>query len=132
MIQIHKIAHLFRQLTPLSGELHHVFTALMVIILCGYVFLGVVVIYIFLGDSQFFLHAKLNGKSMGIPPCLTGHLITPHGFISIKRVLNTARQHMVNTRMTICRWRAFEKYKLWTSFSCGNSLVEDIILLPFR
>ena len=34
MIKIHEVTHFLGQLTPLSGELHHVLAALVVVILC--------------------------------------------------------------------------------------------------
>ena len=37
---------------------------------------------------------------------------------------------MVYARMSICRWRSFEEYKLWTAFSFCDALVEYIFVIP--
>ena len=67
---------------------------------------------------------------MGIPTSLALHLEALHGLVAVESVLDAARQHVVDSGVTIGRWRTLEKYKLRTTFSLRHGAPEDIFLLP--
>ena len=131
MIQIDEISHLLGQFTPLCRELHDVLTALMVIVLHRDVLIRFLVVDIFFSDAQFLLHTELHRQSVCIPSGFTLHLKALHGLVAVKGILDAACQHMVDTGMTIGRWRTLEEDKLRAALSLINTLVEDVVLLPF-
>ena len=130
MVKIHEIAHLLRQVAPLLRVHHHVLTALAVVVLHRDVLLRVLVVDIGLGDAQFLFHAKLDGKSMGVPSRLTVNLIALHRLITVEGILDGAGQHMVNARMAVCRGRSLIEYKLRTSLTFLDALMEYVLGIP--
>ena len=101
MIKIHEVTHLLGQLAPLCGELHHVLTALVVVILGRDILLRSLVVDILLGDAEFLLDTEFNRESVGIPSRLAVNLETLHGLVSVECILDTTCQHVVNTRVAI-------------------------------
>ena len=130
MIQIHKIAHALSQFAPFSREFHHVFPTPAVIIFRRNIFVRSLVVNILLRDTQLLLHTKLHRQTVCVPTGLALHLITLHRLITIKRVFNRARQHMVNARMTISRRRTFEEHKLRLPLTLCYRTQKNVILLP--
>ena len=101
MVEVNKVTHLLRQVTPFLREHHHVFATLGVIILGRDIALRLLIVNISLGDAQFLLHAQLYGQSMSIPTSLTLHLEALHGLIAVESILDASCQHVVNARVTI-------------------------------
>ena len=101
MIEIYEVTHLLGQLAPLSGELHHVLAALVVVILGRDILLRSLVVDILLGDAEFLLDTEFNRESVGIPSRLAVNLETLHGLVSVECILDTTCQHVVNTRVAI-------------------------------
>ena len=66
MIEINEVTHLLGQLAPLSGELHHVLAALVVVILGRDILLRSLVVDILLGDAEFLLDTEFNRESVPI------------------------------------------------------------------
>ena len=56
MLHVDEVAHFLCQLLPLGCELHHVLTALVVVVFRRDIFWGCVVVNVFLGDTQLFLY----------------------------------------------------------------------------
>ena len=101
MIEVNEVTHLLGQLTPLSSELHHILTALVVVILGRDILLRSLVVNILLGNAEFLLNTQLNRKSVGIPSSLAVNLETLHRLISVESILDTTSQHVVNARVAI-------------------------------
>jgi hypothetical protein len=84
----------------------------------------------FTGKGERVFHLQLNGQAVGIPPCLSGHMITLHRLVPANDVLIQTRQHMMDSRATIsCGW-AFIKGIMWPPFSYLDALVENFLLFP--
>ena len=130
MVEIYEVTHLLGQLAPLSGELHHVLTALVVVILGRDILLRSLVVDILLGDAEFLLDTEFNRESVGIPSRLAVNLEALHGLVSVECILDTTCQHVVNTRVAISRWRSLKEDKLRAAFTLVDRLVEDIVFLP--
>ena len=130
MIHIHPVTHLLREVTPLGGVHHHVLTTLAVIVFYRDIFLGFFIVDICLGNTQVFLHTQLDRQSVGIPSGLSVHLITLHGLIAVESIFDGTRQHVVNTGVTVSRWRSLIEYELGASFALGYRTVEQIFLIP--
>ena len=96
MVEIHPVAHLLTELAPLGGVLHHVSATLVVVVVYAYLLADVL-----LTDAQSLLHAQLHRQSVSIPTGLARHVETLHRLIAANGVLDSAGQHMVDTRMTI-------------------------------
>ena len=101
MIEIYEVTHLLSQLAPLSGELHHVLAALVVVILGRDILLRSLVVDILLGDAEFLLDTEFNRESVGIPSRLAVNLEALHRLVSVESILDTTCQHVVNTRVAI-------------------------------
>jgi hypothetical protein len=67
---------------------------------------------------------------VGIPTGLTLHLETLHGFVAVESILDTARQNVMNSGMTVGRGRSLEEYKLWATLTFRHGTPEDVLLLP--
>ena len=67
---------------------------------------------------------------MGIPSCLTLHLIALHRLIAIEGILDGTSQHMVDAWVTVSRGRTLEEHKLRASFTLVDRAPEDILLPP--
>ena len=61
---------------------------------------------------------------MSIPTSLSLYLKALHGLISEESILDGTSHYMMDTRMTIGRWRSFEEYKLRTSLSLIYAFME--------
>ena len=48
-----------------------------------------------------------------------------------ENVFNGTSHYMVNTRHTVCGWRALVEYECRMSLSCFKTLMEDVSILPF-
>ena len=130
MVKVNEVAHLLSQFTPLGSELHHVLTALMVVVFRRDVLLRSLVVNILLGNTQFLLDTQLHRKSVGIPSRLAVNLESLHSLVSVECILNTTCEDVVNTRVSVCRWRPLKEDKLRAAFTLINRLVEDVVLLP--
>ena len=67
---------------------------------------------------------------MGVPTGLALHLKALHGLVAVEGILDAARQHVMDSGVTIGRWRTLEEYKLRTTFPLRHGAPEDIFLLP--
>ena len=130
VVEVNEIAHLLCQLSPLCCEFHHVFTAAVVVVLHRDVFVRLMVVDVCLGYSKFLLHTELHGQSVCVPSCLSLHLIALHRLVSVEGVLNGACEHMVYSRVSVCRGRSLEEHKLRTTFTFFYRLVEHIVTVP--
>ena len=122
IVKIHKVSHLLRQIAPLLCVHHHVLTTFLVVVLRRDVLVALLVVDIGLGDTEFFLHSQLYRQSVRIPASLTLHLETLHRLIAVESILNSTRQHVMDTRMTVGRGRTLKEYKLRTSARTRSSL----------
>ena len=130
MVKVDKIAHLLCQLAPFCREFHHILPTSPVILLGRDILVRLLVINIFLSYSELFLYTQLHGEAVCIPSGLAMHLHAAHGLIAVECVFDAAGEHMVNTRMAVCRRRSLEENKFRTSLAFINTLMEDIVPLP--
>ena len=130
MVKIYEITHFFGQFPPLFSELHDVLTTFAVIVFYRNIMFRILVVDIFLIDTQFFFNTQLHGQSMCVPPCLAQHLKPLHGFVPVERVFDGASQYMMNAGMTVCRWRTLKEDELLTTFTLIDRFVEYIQFLP--
>ena len=91
---------------------------------------ALLVVDVGLGDAQFLLNAQLDGQSVGVPSCLAVHLKALHRLVAVEGIFDATRQYVVYTWVSVGRRRSFKEYKLRTTFTFIDTLVEDIILLP--
>ena len=126
VLHIHPITHFVGKVFPLFGELHHVLAA------CGIIFgNGDSLTDIFFGNAERFFHTQFHRKPVCVPPGLTLHLETFHGFVAAENILNGASHYMVNTRHTVGRGRSFEKHERRTTFTFCHTLGENLVFVPF-
>ena len=130
IVEIHKVSHLLRQIAPLLCVHHHVLTTLLVVVLRRDVLVALLVVDIGLGDAEFFLHSQLYRQSVRIPASLTLHLETLHRLIAVESILNSTRQHVMDTRMTVGRGRPLKEYKLRTALTLLYRAPEHVLLSP--
>ena len=69
---------------------------------------------------------------MGIPSCFAQDMKTLHRLVAIESIFNRTCQHVMNTRVSICRGRTFKEYKLWTAFPFFDGAMKNVVLFPFR
>ena len=101
MVKVDEISHLLGQLSPLGRELHHVLAAFAVVVFGGDVFVGSLVVDVFLGDAEFLLHSNLHGKSVCVPSGLAFHLKALHGLVAVEGVLDGTGQNMMDAGMSV-------------------------------
>ena len=71
-----------------------------------------------------------NGETVSIPACFARHVVTLHGLVAREDVLEAARQHMVNTRLAICRRWTFIETELRTTLGLLERLLKNVMLAP--
>ena len=131
VVQVYEVAHPLGQLAPFAGVGHHVFAALLVVVLCRDVARRLRVVDVGLGDAERLLHAQLHGQPVGVPSSLALHLEALHGLIAVEGVLQRAAQHMVNAGMAVGRGRPLVEYKLRAALALLHGAVEHVLALPF-
>ena len=57
IVEVHEIAHALCEFTPFSGKLHHILTALLIVVLSRNILLALFIINISLCNTQLFLNA---------------------------------------------------------------------------
>ena len=125
MFQIHPVAHLVGKIGPLIGVHHHILAASIVIVIHTDFLTDIL-----LGNTQALLNAQFHRQTVGIPSGLTLDLIALHRLVAQEGILNGTAHHMVDTRMTVSRWRSLEEYEGWTAFTFGNASVEKVLPFP--
>lgn len=68
---------------------------------------------------------------MGIPSAFALYLITFKCFITAKDVFDGSSHYMVNAGKSVGRGRALIKIERLLSFTGGNALLENAVILPF-
>ena len=126
IVEVHPISHLVSQVSPFLRELHHVRTAMLVIISHRNRLSDVL-----LRNAESLFHTQLHGKSVRVPSGLTLHLISFHGLVATESILDGTRHHVVDARHTVCRGRTFIKHKRRTPFTFRHTLGEHIVFIPF-
>ena len=125
MFHVNPISHTVAQVGPLLGKLHDIGTTLLVIRFYRNGFSDV-----FLRNAKFFFYSQLDRKSVSIPAGLSFYLKALHGLVTAEYILNRTRHHMVNTRMTVGRRRAFKKDKGRASFTFRHTFMEEVSVIP--
>ena len=97
VVQVHPVAHLLGERSPLLGVFHHLAAALRVIFVHADFLADVL-----LGDAKFLLHTQLYRQTMRVPSCLAAHLKALHGLESTESVFDGAGQHMMDARHAVC------------------------------
>ncbi len=126
MVHVHPVAHLLAQRPPFVGVHHHVLAAALVIFVHRDGLADVL-----LGDSQFLLHAQFHRQSVGVPPRLAVHQVALHGLEPAERVLDGARQHMVDAGMSVGGWGSLEEHEGRTSLALLQTATEKVLPFPF-
>ena len=67
---------------------------------------------------------------MRIPTSFSLYLKSFLGFIAAKYIFNRTRHHVVNSRQSIGRRRAFKKHEWWIAFASGYAFLEYVCCLP--
>jgi len=67
---------------------------------------------------------------MGIPTPAPIDVKAPHGLITREHILESARQNMMNTGLTICRWGTFVDHIRRAIFALIRRFLEDVIRIP--
>ena len=88
IVEVNEVSHLLRQATPLGSKLHDIIAALVVIVLYGDVFVGLLVVDVSLGYPKLLFNAKLNGQSVCVPPGLAMNLVALHGLVSVEGIFD--------------------------------------------
>ena len=125
VFHVHPVAHEVRKIRPFARELHDVAAALGVV-LVDRDFLA----DIFLGDAEFFLHAKFNGETVGVPTGFAFHLKALHRFVTTEHVFDGARHHVVNAGVAVSRRGTFEKHIGGATLALCDAFVEEISCVP--
>ena len=82
------------------------------------------------GYVQSLLHLQFDRQAVGIPPPLTGHVISLHRPVPAHDIFVQTRQHMMNAGAAVDGGRSLIEGEVRTTPSCLNALVEDALLLP--
>ena len=126
VFHIHPIPHKVRQIAPLLRVHHHITTTMRIIFFDRNLLTNV-----FFGNSQFLFNTQFDGQTMGVPTSFAVDLETLHRFVTAKHILNGTRHHVVNTRVSICRWRSFKENIRGATFTLADAAVEEVGLVPF-
>ena len=127
VVQVHPVAHLLGEVGPLACVFHDLAAT------GGVVFIdGDFLADILFGDTEHLLHAEFDRESVCIPTRLTAYLVALHSLEPAEGILDSTRHDMVNTRHSVSRGRPLKEEELRMSLPCGNTLLEQMFLLPLR
>ena len=87
---------------------------------------------LFAVEAELFFHLDLHRKPMGIPARLAQHVVTLHGLIARDDILDRAREHMADVRLSVCRRRPVKEGIRLCALSQAHAFLEDLLLLPKR
>jgi len=96
IIHIDPVAHLFSEIFPHTGVLHHILAAC-----CIEFFNGNFCPDILLGNVLGALNGQFHGQTMGIPARFPLHQVSLLCFIPAEDILDGTGHHMVNTGFSI-------------------------------
>ena len=125
MLKIDPIAHLSGKFCPLGGIFHDLTSAS-----------GVVFVHrnflsdVLFGDTEHFLDAKFDGKSVCIPSGFAVDLEALHGFVPAEGIFNCSSENVVDSGFTVSRRRSFKEIEGFVPFPCRNTFVEQVFVVP--
>ena len=96
ILKIYPVTHLASKITPYTSVLHHILTAVAVVILYGNLLTDIL-----LGNAEALFNTKLYWQTVGIPTRLTVNLKALLGLVTADNILNSTRHYVVNTRHTV-------------------------------
>ena len=126
VLHIYPVAHTTTEVFPLLGKHHHVLAALVIIFLNGNRLADIL-----LGNAKFLLYAEFYRQTVCIPTGFTMHLKSLHSLKATECVLNAARQYVVNTWMSVGRWRSLEEDERRATFALADAAMEKVFFRPF-
>ena len=81
-------------------------------------------------NADLFLNYQFHRQSVGIPPCLAGHILSLHGMIAGNHVLDHAGEHMSDVGLPVSGGRSvIERIRL-TAFPLLHTLLKDTVFFP--
>ena len=125
MFHVHPVAHTAAEVCPLLGVHHHILAATAVVVVDTDCLTDIL-----FGDTQFLLHAQLHRQSVGVPTSLAVYLIAFHGLETAERIFNRSREHVMNARVSVGRWRPFIKDKRGTTLTLTDTTMEKVLTVP--
>ena len=96
IVHIHPITDTLGKGPPLRGVFHHLFTAGTVVVLHADFLADV-----FLGNTEFFLYAKLYRQSMCVPSRPSAHFVSGLCLVPAHCILDGSGHHMMYTRHAV-------------------------------
>ena len=82
------------------------------------------------GKTEFLFYLDLDRQAVGVPARLAIDPIAAHRLVATEGVLDRAPEHMVNTRPTVGRGRAFIKGEGRAIGTRGGAGLENVLLIP--
>ena len=125
IVHVDPVADALGKVAPLGGVLHNLLATGFVVLL--YAYLGS---YIFLGDAELFLNAKLDRQAVGVPAGTAAHLEAALRLIAADGVFDAAGHDVVDTGHAVGAGRAFEEDKLGSTLPEFERPLERLVLLP--
>ena len=125
MFHIHPITYAARQVVPFVRIAHHHLAAIVVIVLDRYFFA-----YVLLGYPQFFLHSQFHRQPVRVPSGFSLHAVALQRLVAAENILYRACHNVVDTRHTVCRRRAFEKYERTRAVPLRNAFGKYPVIFP--
>ena len=125
IVHIDPVSHALSHVPPLFGVLHHLRAAGVIVLCYSYLRTDVG-----LGDSELLLDTEFNRKTVGVPAGAAVDLVAALCLVPADGVLDGAGHHMVDSRLSVCRRRAFKEYELRATFPHLKRFFKRMVLLP--
>ena len=125
MLHIYPIAHLVGQVFPFAGKLHHILTAVSIVISDADLLTDV-----YFRDAQVLFYAKLYGEAVRIPSGLALHAIALHRLITTEKIFDRTSHHVMDARVAVSRGRAIIKDIVGFSLAGAYAFVKKVLLQP--
>src|SRR5579875_2300529 len=78
------------------------------------------------GEAELGLHRQLHRQPMTVPTPLALDVAAAHGPVAGEDVLEDAREHMVDARRSVCRWRPLIEAPGRRALATAKRLAEDL------
>ena len=125
IIKIDPVAHLVGKVGPFLGIFHYLLAAGSIVFIDRDLLADIL-----LGDAKALLDTELDRQTVGIPTCLTLHLITLHRLETAEDILDRTCHHVVDTWHAIGRRRSLVEDKRRMTLTGSHTLFEDIVFVP--
>ena len=125
IFKVNPVANAFGKVGPVTCIFHHFATAGVVVVLYRNLLADVLFC-----DAESLFHTKFHWQTVGIPASLAVNLVTCQSLVAADNVLDCTCHNVMDTRHSVCRWRAFEEDERLATFAGFYTFVKGILLCP--